>query len=174
MPAVKGYSGYFATEQDAAKFTADDRTNIVRFEASHLDNDVIYLAIPYSVSYNANGGSGVPVDKLYVSGDTAKVLAFNGTPLANHRFKGWLSSNDSEIYQADEIFKMPAENVLLTAQWTPVYSVKYALDGGTINGAGTHTDPNFYAADDAVILPVPNPVKDGYIFKGWSYESQTS
>ncbi len=76
--------------------------------------------ITYTVSYNANGGSGAPGNqtKYYTSN-----LTLSGTKpnLTNYNFKGWSTyQNGPVIYQPDSIYSNNA-NVTLWAVWELAY-----------------------------------------------------
>lgn len=77
----------------------------------------------YTVSYNANGGTGAPAaqDKLH-----NKPLTLSSTvpTLDGYKFAGWLG-NDSKTYQAGTSYKTNAD-LTLTAQWE-VDAVNYTV-----------------------------------------------
>lgn len=81
------------------------------------------------------------------------------TPPANpertgYDFNGW----NVEIPET-----MPAQDLTLTAKWTPtVYTITYNLDGGTFSEAV----PDTYTIEDGFALP--RPTKTGYVFTGWT------
>jgi uncharacterized repeat protein (TIGR02543 family) len=70
----------------------------------------------YTVTYDANGGTGAPTDpdSPYFAGVTVTVVSGKPTR-ANHTFNGWLY--DGTTYKADDTFTMPPNNVTLVAQW---------------------------------------------------------
>ncbi|MDR1992084.1 MAG: InlB B-repeat-containing protein, partial [Nitrososphaerota archaeon] len=80
----------------------------------------------YTVTYDANwptatGTTGTaPIDnQLYASGVTVTVLGNIGNLTAEgYTFGGWLYNGT--IYQANDTFTMPANNVTLAAVWNPI------------------------------------------------------
>ncbi len=61
-------------------------------------------------------------------------------------------------------FVMPAKNITASVSGKPsVYSIVYALDGGTVDG----TNPEQYTVNSDAITLI-NPKKEGYVFKGWT------
>lgn len=73
----------------------------------------------YTVTYES-GNSAVtgtaPTSETYKEGDTVTV-ANNTFVLDNYTFNGW--SDGTTSYKEGDTFTMPANNVTLTAQWTP-------------------------------------------------------
>lgn len=76
----------------------------------------------YTVTYNANGGSGdAPAVASYYEGGSVTAAAANTftAPSANHTFRCWntAANGSGTSYNADESFSMPGENITLYAQW---------------------------------------------------------
>ena len=71
----------------------------------------------YTVTYDANGGTGAPIDaNSYAAGDTVAVPGAMPAR-AGYAFAGWLYGGST--YAAASTFTMPAENVTFVADWTP-------------------------------------------------------
>ena len=106
----------------------------------------------YTITFNTAGGSDIaPIVQDYA---TAVVAPANPTR-DGYTFAGW----DKDIPT-----NIPAENVTITATWTPVnYTISYELDGGNVDGV----NPTSYTIESAPITLI-NPVKDGYDFAGWT------
>ena len=106
----------------------------------------------YTITFNTAGGSVIaPIVQDYA---TAVVAPANPTR-EGYTFAGW----DKDIPTT-----IPAENVTITATWTPVnYTISYNLDGGSVVGV----NPTSYTIESAPITLI-NPTKDGYDFAGWT------
>ena len=106
----------------------------------------------YTITFNTAGGSVIaPITQDYA---TAVVAPANPTR-EGYTFAGW----DKDIPTT-----IPAENVTITATWTPVnYTISYNLDGGSVVGV----NPTSYTIESAPITLI-NPTKDGYDFAGWT------
>ena len=106
----------------------------------------------YTITFNTAGGSVInPITQDYA---TAVVAPANPTR-EGYIFAGW----DKDIPTT-----IPAENVTITATWTPVnYTISYDLAGGSVASA----NPTSYNIESAPITLV-NPTKDGYDFAGWT------
>ena len=97
-------------------------------------------ALPkFEVKYDVNTGTGVvPVGPtLYMAGTTVNVLGnTNNIAKADHRFTGWNTAvnGSGTSYVAGNSFVMGFADVVLYAQWAPLYNVIYngnGNDGGT-------------------------------------------
>jgi uncharacterized repeat protein (TIGR02543 family) len=87
------------------------------------------------VTYNANGGTGVPTDgDLHNTGTTVTVKA--GTPAkTGYTFEGWTldPSGTGTVYTAGSTFVMPATAVVLYAKYNiNSYTVTYNANGATV------------------------------------------
>ena len=128
----------------------------------------------YSVNYNwgdqtlSNGAPGGK-DQLKRN-ESYKVLAPSKEAIAeaaekNLAFAGWKYNDSNKIYQFGESFSV-SENVVLTAQWTQLYTVSYKLDGG--NWKGGETVETAKSPENAPVFVTSNePEKSGYEFIGW-------
>ena len=106
----------------------------------------------YTITFNTAGGSAIdPITQDYAT--TVEPPA-NPTR-TGYTFAGW----DKDIPTT-----IPAENVTITATWTPVnYTISYELDGGSVDG----NNPASYTIESAPITLI-NPTKSGYDFAGWT------
>jgi len=118
----------------------------------------------YTVSYNANGGSGAPASqtKWYT---TDLTLSSTIPTRTGYTFNGWNtnSSGTGTNYYAGAKYSTNAA-VTLYAKWTPVtYTVTYNANGGT-NAPASQTKT--YGVD--LTLSSGIPTYSGYNFQGWS------
>lgn len=118
----------------------------------------------FTLTYTANSGDGNDIMLQQTTG-SAVTVSDNEFTKTDHTFLHWNTAADDSgtSYQPGETFEMPAENVILYAQWEfnpPVtYSVTYDANGGT----GTHKDENInsgdsYTVKDASDIGVDLPV----------------
>ena len=123
----------------------------------------------YSISYNANGGSGAPSSHIKLYGSTATLSSTVPTK-TGYTFSGWNTNADGTgtSYAKGASYTGNA-NVTLYAQWTPnTYTITYAMNGGT-KGTNAPTSGTFDK-----VLTINNPTKSGYTFKGWTFNGNTS
>lgn len=105
------------------------------------------MAQPYTVTYNGNEETGgtVPTDgdSPYTAGAVVTVLGLGDLVKTNNRFYGWQRSDTLTLVQPDSTFAMPAENVTLTAQWSPNLVVNGDF---SLGNTGFTTSYTFHAA----------------------------
>ena len=93
----------------------------------------------FTITYNANGGSGAPSDQSKVQGDTI-TLSTNKPTKTGNTFTGWNTSSDGSgtsyavgaTYSADS-------SITLYAQWKPnVVTIKFNINGGTLKSSSPY------------------------------------
>lgn len=115
----------------------------------------------YSVTFNANGGTGDPPSQAATPENGTFTLPANPFVKEGYSFAGWYDG--TYTYQAGMVYTMPADNVEFYAQWDPVtYTITYNLDGGTNHAA----NPASYTIETSTIN-LQNATKTGYTFAGW-------
>ena len=117
----------------------------------HLAYTATWQVNQYTITFNSNGGTAIDAIKQNYGTTVTPPAAPTKT---GYTFAGW----DKDIPT-----NIPAENVTITATWTPVnYTISYDLDGGNVDGV----NPTSYTIESALTLI--NPTKDGYDFAGWT------
>jgi uncharacterized repeat protein (TIGR02543 family) len=132
----------------------------------------------YSVTYNANGGSGnLPTDSNnYLTGAAVTVLG-NGT-LTNpgYLFANWNTQPDGSgtSLAPAATFAMGSSNVTLYAGWTalPTYFVIYNANGGS--GSLPADNNNYLAGATVTVLGNGTLTNPGYAFAGWNTQPDGS
>ena len=165
--------------------TAADGTGS-SFEAGDVFGDaqnlVLYATwapIEYTLTYDANGGTGtVPDPQAFtvVSGTTIATVTPGALTKSGYTFKGWWNSasdgSGTQTYTAGDVYKDPSD-MTLYAVWVPngQFAIVYDPNGGT------GTIPNIQTftggASVTAATPVANFVKRGYTFGGWTDGSTT-
>jgi uncharacterized repeat protein (TIGR02543 family) len=132
----------------------------------------------YTVTYNANGGSGgLPSDtNSYLSGATVTALGNGTLTKAGYSFAGWNTQADGNGTDVAPraTFAMGASNVTLYAKWTalPTYTVAYNANGGS---GGLPADSNSYLTGAAVtVLGNGTLTNPGYLFANWNTQPDGS
>lgn len=81
---------------------------------------------------------------------------------AGYSFTQWAIRDYSVSYDLETV----SAELTLVAGWSEcTYSVSYDLNGGKLSNYDSNPTSYKYASDDLVIK---NPIKDGYVFIGWS------
>ena len=130
----------------------------------------IWKANTYTVSYNANGGSGAPSSQTKTYGVTLTLSSTKPTR-SGYTFKGWSTSSTatSATYSAGGSFTTNA-NTTLYAVWqknaATTYTVSYNANGGSGAPASQTKTHNV-----TLTLSSTKPTRSGYTFKGWSTSS---
>lgn len=130
----------------------------------------IWTANTYTVSYNANGGSGAPAQQTKTYGKTL-VLSTTKPTRTGYDFKGWgTSSTDTSVDYASGANYTNNAAITLYAIWElKTYTVSYNSNGGT--GAPGNQTKKY---NTPLTLSTIIPTNSGYIFKGWSTSSDAT
>ena len=117
----------------------------------------------YTVSYNANGGTGAPGNQTKTHGQSLTLSSVQPTS-DTHNFKGWSTSRTGSVeYNPGSTYTGNADLTLYAVWYIKTYAVKYNANGGTgapENQVKTH--------GQSLTLSSVKPTKDGYTFQGWS------
>ena len=122
------------------------------------------LPITYTVSYDANGGSGAPASQTKTK-DVALTLSSTKPMRTGYKFLGWAASKTatSAQYQPGGSYTANAA-VTLYAVWKENdYTVSYDANGGT--GAPAAQSKMH---GTALTLSSTKPTRTGYMFLGWA------
>ena len=117
----------------------------------------------YTISYNANGGSGAPGSQTKYYGKTLKLSTTKPTR-TGYTFKGWSkSSTGSVAFASGASYTTNASDTLYAVWEVNTYTVKLDANGGSV---GTGSVTKTYG--QAVTLPASVPTRQNYNFKGWA------
>ncbi len=124
----------------------------------------------YTVSYNANGGSGAPSSQTKIK-DTTLKLSTQKPSRSGYTFLGWATSSSatSAQYQPGGSYTNNA-GVTLYAVWQKNAPVTYTVSYNANGGSGA---PSSQTKTHGVNLTLSStvPYKSGYEFKGWQAPS---
>lgn len=155
------FVGWFDAKEGGEQVTVLDKSNISEIAWLYAR----YKPLQFEITLDACGGS-------FIAPDGAKtvytyILEYGQTfelPLCTregYAFLGWFDEDGNEIA---EITSLNIKNMTLTASWLQTgveYQIEYILDGGTME------TPNPDTALSDVSAPLPEPVREGYLFLGW-------
>lgn len=150
-----------------AKF---DGVGVVSNKPMYVNTSVKIPALAsYTVSYNANGGSGAPANQTKYYGQTLTLSTAIPTR-TGYAFKGWSTSSSatSATYSAGASYTANAAVTLYAVWQVNTYIVSYDANGGSGAPASqikTH--------GVKLVLSSTIPTRTNYNFKGWS-ESSTA
>lgn len=130
----------------------------------------VWKAETYTVTYNANGGSGAPSAQTKTHGVN---LTLSGTKptRSNYDFLGWSTSSSATTasYSSGGTFTVNANTTLYAVWKIKSYTITYNANGGS--GAPSAQSKNHGAS---VTLSTAKPARTGYDFSGWSANSSAA
>ncbi len=120
----------------------------------------------YRVTFDTGGGSEIEAQTL----KHGEKIQEPEVPLkAGYTFQGWVTSEDESLAKEWNFSEDQVEDDLtLYAVWTPAnVTVKFDLDGGSVDGKSYAADQTVTYGETYGQLPVPE--KEGFLFDGWIY-----
>lgn len=174
-------SGSFTGTYSISGNGAATKTVTVTFKNFNTDNgdnaskNVSFtVSVPawtsYTVSYNANGGSGAPGSQTKWKDQT---LTLSGTKptRTGHSFLGWSTSSTatSATYSAGGSYTTNAGATLYAVWKANTYTVSYNANGGT--GAPASQTKTY---GKTLTLSSTKPTRTNYNFKGWGTSSSAT
>lgn len=162
-PTRIGYSfdGWYTDIEEGSKVTSS-----TKFTAT--SNQTLYAywtPISYTVSFNANGGSGA-MDNQTFTYDLTQALTANAFSRTGYTFAGWAKSSSGSVAYQDQVsvknLQSTSGTYYLYAIWTPIeYTVSFSANGGTVE---LNSKSVTY---DSTYGDLPVPTRTGYAFEGW-------
>lgn len=148
-------------------YEEDSKGNVTKSASKNVTFNVSVPAwTSYTVTYNANGGTGAP-GKQTKWKDQALTLSSTKPTRTGHSFLGWSTSSTatSATYSAGGTLPKDINaNTTLYAVWKAnTYSVTYNANGGS-GAPGKQTKT--YGV--ALTLSSVKPTRTNYTFKGWA------
>ena len=126
----------------------------------------VWAVKTYTISYNANGGSGAPSSQTKTH-NVALTLSGTVPTRSGYTFQGWATSSTatSATYQPGGSYTANS-GATLYAVWTQPYgTVTYNANGGT-GAPSSQTTP--------CTIPGTVPTRTGYTFLGWAASSSAT
>lgn len=154
-----------STRSVAAKLTDVDRVGATMTATTSY---TIPALASYTISYNANGGSGTPSSQTKYYGKTLTLSSTKPTR-SGYTFVGWgtSASDTSADYSAGGSYTTNASDTLY-AIWKKTITLTYDANGGS--GAPSSQSATIYNAttSNQFTLSSTKPTRTGYTFLGWS------
>ncbi len=160
-------SGYtflgWSTSSSATSATYTDKQSVKNLTSTNggtVNLYAIWSKIPtYTISYNANGGTGAPANQTKTHGSTL-TLSSTKPSKTGYTFVNW-KATDGTTYVPGASYTTNADTTL-TAQWTAnTYTVSYNANGGSVDTASKSVT---YGSTYGTL---PTPTRTGYKFDGW-------
>lgn len=134
------------------------------FGATASDSISISQSAPYSISYNANGGSGAPSSQSVFATYSYNLSSTRPTR-TGYTFLGWStdSTATTATYQPGASVTISG-NLALYAVWqVNSYNVAFNANGGS--GAPANQTKNY---GESLVLSSTSPTRTGFEFAGWA------
>ena len=134
-----------------------------------------WLRNQYTISYNANGGTGSVPSNQTVYYDWTATISFSPLPTrTGYTFLGWSLINNataaSYTSSGTKTLTMPNRNLTMYAVWkVNTYTVTYNANGGS-GAPGSQTKTH----GTNLTLSSTAPTRSGYVFLGWSTSSSAT
>ena len=131
-----------------------------------------WRASNYSVTYLAGAnGIGTPPTQANVNFASSFSVASPSGLTSNdgqneYAFVSW--SDGTKTYSPGQNYLMGAQPVVLTAQWTRIYNVRYSFNGGSV---ATPIADQQKISGDVVTITAVIPTRGGYEFLNWRDQS---
>ena len=120
----------------------------------------------FSVVYNANGGSGAPVDTNIYQADTSTTVSSDSPLRLGYTFLGWTKKPTASTaeFVGGETVTLADKDLVLYAVWKAnTYTVKYNSFGGFGSMAA-----DAFTFDVESVLKKNAFTKEGHTFTGWA------
>lgn len=155
------FVGWFDEKEEGERITVIDASNILEITWLYAR----FEPLKFEITLDAGGGSfitpgGAETVYTYVL-EYGQTFSLPSCTREGYAFLGWLDEGGNEV---EKITSLNIKDMTLTASWLQTgveYQIEYILDGGTM------TAPNPDTALSDVSAPLPEPVREGYLFLGW-------
>lgn len=118
----------------------------------------------YTVTFDANGGSGTMSNQTFTEG-MADGLLNNAFTRVGHVFSGWSTTPaGSAVYTNNESVTIGADTPLYAVWYeagSASYTVTFDANGGDVSPASVQT------GEDGKLSSLPVPTRTDYVFNGW-------
>lgn len=149
-----------ATRYIYAKLTGVDRVGATMYASTTVS---VPALTSYTVSYNANGGSGAPSSQTKYYGKNITLSSTKPTR-TGYSFQGWATSASGSVaYAAGASYTANAGATLYAVWKANTYTVSYNANGGT--GAPGNQTKTY---GTTLKLSSTKPTRTNYNFLGWS------
>ena len=130
----------------------------------------VWTASSLVLTYNANGGSGAPVNESRVAGAVAN-LSSTAPTRSGYTFNGWYTNaagTGGTSYAAGASFTMPGTATTLYAQWTAATGTIAYNGNGNSSGSAPSSSTGTSGTAYTVLGNTGTLAKSGFTFAGWN------
>lgn len=129
----------------------------------------VWEKITYTVSFNANGGTGAPSSQTKTYG-TNLTLSSTVPTRTNYTFKGWSTSNTATTptYSAGGTYSANASATLYAVWELAIRTITLSYNAGSGSGAPSSESVSTTDATATFQIPNVNPEYEHHVFGGWT------
>lgn len=125
----------------------------------------------WTVSYNANGGTGAPSSQTKWSGSVLTLSSTKPTR-AGHTFRGWATSASGPVvYQPGGNYSDNADVTLYAVWQINTYTISYNVNGGNLSSVPASQTKTH---GTNLTLSSTKPTWSGHTFQGWATSANGS
>ncbi len=185
-----GVSGAWTTSSSWTFSTYKSKTGYTG-SGTTLSLYAVWKEQPYTITFNANGGSGTPSNITFANTSSTSNIGSVMPTRTGYRFCGWTSSSYKDsptssyrisyfsgvsgasttssswtfsTYKSKTGYTGSSTTLSLYATWTPItYSITYDYAGGSVST----TNPTTYTIASSTFT-LNNPTRSGYSFAGYT------
>ena len=166
-PTKHGYEFVGWRYKDDSDALASTNFSIKRGTTGNLSIVAVWKALgTYTISYDANGGTGTIETQSEYKGTSLTISSGEGVERVGYIFSCWNTKKDGtgKEYKPNDTYSAGSD-LRLYAKWNPIkYSITYDLDGGNFSDGSSITE--YTIETDTFTLPIPT--KAEYEFVGWT------
>ena len=140
------------------------------FPGNDISDTVYYYENTYTISYDANGGSGAPSSQTKAH-FTPLTLSSKKPTRAGYTFLGWSTSASATTasYRPGATFSANGNTTLYAVWSTKTYSITFNANGGS---GGPTSQTKYHGIK--LLLSSIEPTRRGYTFLGWGVSSSST
>lgn len=128
------------------------------------DNKTFTVPAVYTISYNANGGTGAPDSQIKQHG-VDLLLSSTKPTRTGYSFNNWLSSAQNKVYQPGKYYGYDTSTTM-KAQWVAnTYTVTYNANATGVSNMPSNQTKTYGVA---LTLSPTKPTRTNYNFLGWA------
>ena len=169
FPVIETYTNFIAKDNagNPENTTGDQSTtNHSGQNITHNGSAWVWQEFStYSITFNANGGTGSMTNVTGITCGGSATLTQNAFTRTGYNFAGWATTADGAVAHADKAtISNITSDITLYAKWNAeTYSITYSgLEGAT------HSNPATYTIETETITFTNPSERTGYTFAGWN------
>ena len=161
---------YYISSPRVTGYTPNKFSVTGYFPGNDISDTVYYYENTYTISYDANGGSGAPSSQTKAH-FTPLTLSSKKPTRVGYTFLGWSTSASATTasYRPGATFSANGNTTLYAVWSTKTYSITFNANGGS---GGPTSQTKYHGIK--LLLSSIEPTRSGYTFLGWGVSSSST